>query len=283
MDRIHIQPSLYVHRLSPVTDPLCMRGQLVVVIDLLRATTTMNYALAAGVKQIVPVVEIEEARQLAEKYSRSDVILCGERRCVPIPGFDCGNSPSDYTPEKASGKTMLFSTTNGTRAIYRACEARRILCGALVNLHAVAKAIHQDVISQLGDTSVGDVPEVHLLCAGSADQFSLDDWWSAGAITEALQQANGEMYEESSETTAARLAWQEIWQNVNRSPSDDVTASDITDAAVAKRLVTQLQTTLAGQKLTAAGLRNDLFDVVAIDRFDSVPEVDRSGTPWIIR
>lgn len=284
MTPIPSRPQLYLHRLSPITDPQSLRGQLVVVIDLLRATTTMNYALAAGVKQIVPVIEVEEARHMAENFLRSSVILCGERRCIPIPGFDCGNSPSDYTPEKVAGKTMLFSTTNGTRAIYRAAKARRILCGALVNLHAVVETIQQDTTRQHVAPCVTRVPEVHLLCAGSADQFSLDDWWCAGAIADTLQQTTGEAFEESTETTAARQAWRQIWKDAHRSTTDDSTTDPPPDATVVtERLIAQFQTTLAGQKLTAAGLQNDLRDVVAMDRFRSVPEVDRSSTPWTIR
>src|SRR5882757_4256142 len=106
----------------------------VIVIDLLRATTTICFALAAGAREVVPFREIDEARAAAKQAGREQVLLGGERGGVLIEGFDLGNSPAEFTPERVAGKSVYITTTNGTWALHHARLARRVLVGSVVNL-----------------------------------------------------------------------------------------------------------------------------------------------------
>jgi hypothetical protein len=113
---------------SEITD------RTVVVIDILRASTTIVEALSAGAKSIYPVASIEEALRLANTFGRDEVLLCGERRCLPIEGFDLGNSPREFTAERVAGKTLVMSTTNGTNVMSLTTGATRVYIASLLNL-----------------------------------------------------------------------------------------------------------------------------------------------------
>jgi 2-phosphosulfolactate phosphatase len=119
-------------------------GRTVVVIDVLRATTTIAEAFAAGARAVYPVASVEEAARLATTLGRDEVLLCGERRCLPIEGFDLGNSPREFTSERVAGKALVMSTTNGTYAISLATGAERVITASFANLGAVAAAIAGD-------------------------------------------------------------------------------------------------------------------------------------------
>ena len=131
--RVHLLPGLF--------EPRELRGGVAVVIDVLRATSTIVHALAAGAQAIVPCCEVEEARRIAATFPPGKALLGGERRGVMIPGFDLGNSPGDYTAEVVGGRKVVFTTTNGTGALLCAREARRVLTGALSNLGAVVELL----------------------------------------------------------------------------------------------------------------------------------------------
>lgn len=163
-----------------------MRGHVAVVIDVLRATTTMTHALAAGVRRLAPILApIDEApargevlkRQLmSEGHASHMIVLGGERRGVKIEGFDLGNSPTDYTRESVGGRTLLFTTTNGTEAI-RTCEgagAARILFGCLNNLAAMLEVLDRDG------------RDVHMVCAGTRGRVSMEDVLCGGALAAML-------------------------------------------------------------------------------------------------
>ncbi len=142
-----------------------------IVIDVLRATSTIAQALAAGYRRVLCCAEIEEARAL--RAAEPHAVLAGERLCVRIPGFDLGNSPREFT--SAQGETLILTTTNGTRAIASAASrCDRILAGSLVNLEAVAAA----ALAEAGD--------VVLVCAGVKGEFALDDAYCAGRIADLL-------------------------------------------------------------------------------------------------
>jgi 2-phosphosulfolactate phosphatase len=154
--------------------PRHLRGRAVVVFDVLRATTTMAAALAAGVEKIRVFGSIAEARAAAERHAGGAAhILCGEENCLPPAGFDLGNSPGSFSEEHA-GRVAYMSTTNGTRAILAAREADVILTGALVNAEAVARALME----------VGR--NVTLLCAGTGGAVAMEDMLGAGAVMDAL-------------------------------------------------------------------------------------------------
>src|SRR5687768_3032349 len=121
--------TLDVHFLPELTSPEELAGGVVVVIDVLRASTTITYALAAGARELIPCLEIDDARAAATKLPPAQVVLGGERQGLPIAGFDLGNSPRDYTPERVGGKTVVFTTTNGTKAMLQCRQAARVLIG----------------------------------------------------------------------------------------------------------------------------------------------------------
>ncbi len=109
-----------VHLLPCLAPPGRLKGGVAVVIDVLRASTTIIHALAAGCTCVRPCLEIEEARALAGSMRAGRVLLGGERDGAALAGFDFGNSPREYTPQVCKGKTLVLTTSNGTRALLRA-------------------------------------------------------------------------------------------------------------------------------------------------------------------
>jgi 2-phosphosulfolactate phosphatase len=143
-----------------------------VVVDVLRATSTMTQALAAGYRRVLCCAEIDEARALAA--TEGPAKLAGERRLEHIEGFDFGNSPSEVAGQPAA-ETLILSTTNGTRLLVdAAARFDRVYVGSLLNLDAVARAARE----------AGE--DVAVLCAGVLGQLTLDDAYCAGRIAEAL-------------------------------------------------------------------------------------------------
>src|SRR5438132_9688378 len=124
---------LFAHFLPTLMDPDELRDGTAVVIDVLRASTTICHALAAGAREVIPCLEVEEARRVAADNSGSRPMLGGEREGVRIEGFDLGNSPGEYRPDTVGGRTVVFTTTNGTRAMLGCRSARRVLIGSFVN------------------------------------------------------------------------------------------------------------------------------------------------------
>lgn len=148
------------------------------MIDVLRASTTVGQALEAGAECVIPVETVAEARQRADELRDSDPLLGGERDGELIPGFDLDNSPLRYTAEAVAGRPIVFTTTNGTRALLQCGDASRILIGAFVNLRAVV-----DETSNAG----GDV---HLVCAGTHGEVTSEDVLFAGAVAVELIATN---------------------------------------------------------------------------------------------
>ena len=142
-----------------------------IVIDVIRATSTICQALEAGHERVLCTAEVEEARALRSELGEG--VLGGERSAVRIPGFDLGNSPREY--EEPAGSTLILSTTNGTRAIVTAAtRCERVLVASLLNLDAVveeARAAGEDAL---------------VVCAGVQGTLALDDAYVAGRIVELL-------------------------------------------------------------------------------------------------
>lgn len=155
--------------------PDSIPGRTVVVFDVLRATTSITAALAAGVREIRVFGSIQDAKAAAEQFDGPQ-LLCGEVHTLPPEGFDRGNSPGLFTPADAD-KTVFLSTTNGTKAIVAAREAPLLLSGALVNAAAVARAV------------LDAGRDVTLLCSGSDGQPSLEDLLGAGAVLNHLERS----------------------------------------------------------------------------------------------
>jgi 2-phosphosulfolactate phosphatase len=150
-----------------------------VVFDVLRATSTMLTALAAGAHRIFPVCEISEALQL--RAAHPTALLAGERdgmRILSACGgvdFDLGNSPREFTPERVAGRDIIMTTTNGTRALQACLGARRILPGAWLNLDALAGRIRSEQAARL-----------LIICAGTYQQAAYEDTLAAGALCDLL-------------------------------------------------------------------------------------------------
>jgi 2-phosphosulfolactate phosphatase len=143
-----------------------------IVIDVLRATSTMCQALASGYERVLCCAEIDDARALAE--TEGPAKLAGERRLEHIEGFDFGNSPRELDGA-AAARTLILSTTNGTRLLVAAAERyERVYVGSLLNLDAVAAAARES----------GE--EVAVLCAGVLGELALDDAYCAGRIAQAI-------------------------------------------------------------------------------------------------
>lgn len=157
--------------------PAEIADRTVVVVDILRATTTIVQALSSGAKSIYPVASIEEALRLANTFGRDEVLLCGERKCVRIDGFDLGNSPREFTPDKVAGKVLVMSTTNGTLAMSMTTGAGRVFIGSLLNLAAVVEELSRAAIDPV------------IICAGRERHFALEDATCAGMLTLRLMEA----------------------------------------------------------------------------------------------
>ncbi len=145
----------------------------VVVIDVLRATTCIATAFANGCRTILPVETIEEAFNKKEQQY-PEALLAGERQGLLIPGFNMGNSPSEYKRELINGKTIIMTTTNGTIALKRAGEAGQIYTAAFVNAMAVCLKLKE----RLRNTVI--------LCAGTEGRFSFEDALCAGLLSDRL-------------------------------------------------------------------------------------------------
>jgi 2-phosphosulfolactate phosphatase len=149
-------------------------GSVAIVIDVLRASSTMLTALSNGAKQIVPVIEPEEAKNMARKFPAGESLLCGEREGDKIPGFDLGNSPLEFTEQSVKDKTLIMSTTNGTKACLSAQNAGVVYIGSFLNLTIVADTVKQTDKNIL------------IITSGKEGRFSLEDTVCAGAYVDKL-------------------------------------------------------------------------------------------------
>ncbi|MBQ8530109.1 MAG: 2-phosphosulfolactate phosphatase [Parabacteroides sp.] len=163
---------------------------IVVVVDIFRATTTMAAAFSNGVRSIRPVATVEEA----QAYKEKGWLVGAERNVRRCDFADFGNSPFDYTPEKVAGKEIVFTTTNGTKAITIAQSAYRVVTGAFINLQAVA------------DYCVGHKRNVVVLCSGWQDKVNIEDTLFGGALVDLL--VNTGLYEKGSDSAVIA---QDMW------------------------------------------------------------------------
>jgi 2-phosphosulfolactate phosphatase len=191
--------------LTPVELPVLAKrelsGTVCVVFDILRATSTFVTALHHGAKAIIPVCEISEA--LAIRKSQPDVLLGGERDGVKIRAaqtggidFDFGNSPREYTPEKVRGKTIVSTTTNGTRALRACAGAKVVLAASYLNLSATAKFIQQN-----------NFAETLLVCAGTGENPASEDISAAGAMVGLLSSNESKPPKISGNALVAKVAF----------------------------------------------------------------------------
>lgn len=233
-----------VHLLPTLFQPEDLEGGTAVVIDILRASTTIIHALGAGALEVIPCGEVEEARSIAANHSADAVRLGGEREGRRIPGFDLDNSPLAYTSSTIGGKTLVFSTTNGTRALARTDRAARVLIGGFVNLHAVLALLLEDS------------RPIHLVCAGTDGAIAKEDVLFAGAVVRGLALASREPLD-LPDTSDLALAY---FDTHNRTWDDFLRA---------------LRTSRGGRNLIDLGFDADIDRAGEWDLFDVVPELCR--------
>jgi 2-phosphosulfolactate phosphatase len=224
-------------------DPAALPEATVVVVDVIRATTTIVEALANGARGIYPTPSTEEAVKLAHSLGREDTLLCGERKGQKVQGFDLGNSPREFTREAVGGKRLVMSTTNGTRALAVAQAGARLLPCAFTNLSAVAAALAAE-------------PSVVVVCSGRENRFAYEDVLCAGHLIERLTQGEEGAHELNDAARAARAL------GSARKPT--------------KKFMTM---TDGGRALIEIGLGDDLDICADVDRHGVVAEMrDRAIT-----
>lgn len=156
---------------SPYLYPVYADSEsIVVIIDILRATSAICTAFENGAEKIIPVATVEEALE----YKKKGVLAGAERNAIKVEGFDFGNSPYDYMGDHVKGKTIVLTTTNGTQAIEAARNAYKVVIGSFLNIDTLCEWLMQEQRSIL------------LLCSGWKNKFNLEDALFAGAVTEEL-------------------------------------------------------------------------------------------------
>ncbi len=151
-----------------------LRNKTVVIIDVLRASSSIVTALNNGAKAIIPVADMGEASKIAQNVDSENYLLCGEKDGVKIEGYDLGNSPVEFTKEIVGGKTLIFNTTNGTKAIKKASGSQNIYVAAFLNVSAIVKALKTQK------------KDIVLLCAGWKGRLAFEDVLLAGNIIHLL-------------------------------------------------------------------------------------------------
>jgi 2-phosphosulfolactate phosphatase len=165
---------------SPMQVPgSTVTGKVVAMIDVLRASSSIAAALDAGARAVLPFDSADEVITRAKSFDRKEIILAGERKMLPIAGFDLGNSPREFTREVVEGRAVLLTTTNGTAAVTTVQGARDIFIASYVNFTAVVTLLR---------TAVRAETDVVLLCAGREKAFALEDAACAGRFVRHLLQ-----------------------------------------------------------------------------------------------
>ncbi len=223
------------------------RGTFVVV-DVIRATSTVVTALENGARSVFPVRTADDAARLIQNLGREDVLLCGERKGLPIEGFDLGNSPQEFTDDRVAGKALVMTTTNGTAALLSVAglplpksgesdgeRSRRVLIGAFLNLGAVADAVAGE-------------EQVTVVCAGKEGRFAMEDAVCAGALVARLGEAGADP---------------EL--------SDAARAAEVLSKRHMRRLASLFRKVAAGRAIMEIGLEDDLDFVAQVDWYEAVP------------
>ncbi len=219
--------------------PAEMHGRVVVVIDVLRASTSIVVALANGARNVVPFEHADEAAERAKSYERREVVLAGERRMQRIPGFDLGNSPREFTREAVDGKSILFTTSNGTVALVAAQGAEEVFVGAYVNVSALLSVLTSPARAR---------NDLVIVAAGKDRQFSLEDAACAGRFVRGLMDGGG----------ALEL-------------NDAACATVMLDKRYGRTLHRMFKDAEHARALVSAGYGDDIAVCAAIDAYPVVP------------
>ena len=220
-------------------DEMYLRDRTVVVIDVLRASTTLAIALQNGAKEIIPVPTVEAAMKIVGNLSGNATLLAGERNGKMIEGFNLGNSPFEYVEEKVKGKSVVFTSTNGSQAMVKARYAKEMILMGFVNISAVEKFVTE--------------PErdVTILCSGNNGGFSMEDAVCAGMLISKLNES-GRTSVEAGDAGAASLI---LYKNH------------------AKSLLKMFMSTEHGMHLAEIGFTDDLKFSAEVDSIPVVPQL----------
>ena len=219
--------------------PTDVQGRVVAVIDVLRASTTIAAALANGARAVIPLESSEEVATRAKQFERSALLLSGERRMLRMEGFDLGNSPVEHTREVVEGKTVLLTTTNGTKALLAVQGARDVVVASYVNLTAVCVMLR---------AALRGGADVTIVCAGQDRQFALEDAACAG-----------------------RYVYQLTRRHQEAEVNDAALAASLIDRKYGDNLMRLFSTAAHGRALAAAGFEGDLAACAAVDSYPVIP------------
>jgi 2-phosphosulfolactate phosphatase len=244
------QRAIHVAFLPSIAREDQIRDHAIVVIDILRATTTIVTALYHGASEIIPCAEIDQARRIAGE-SDPRGLLGGERQGLRIPGFDLGNSPSEYSRAAIGGRRIVLATTNGTPAMEVCRPAKVVWIAAFSNLSAAVQKISNE-------------PNLTLICAGTDGRVTGEDVLFAGYMIERMNADSGQTtYNDQAEI--ARGAWRDACRRIEKG----------------EKLSAILGLTHGGRNLIRNGLQADVEMCAEIDRVDTVPQLDVGR--WSIR
>ena len=219
--------------------PQDVQGRVVAMIDVLRASSTIAVALANGARAIIPLESSEDVVTRSKQFERAGVLLAGERRMLRMDGFDLGNSPMEHARAVVEGKTVLLTTTNGTRALLAVQGARDVVVASYVNLTAVCAMLR---------AALRGGSEVTIVCAGQDRQFALEDAACAGRYVNQISK---------------RLPSVES--------NDAALAASLIDRKYGDNLMRLFQTAAHGRALAAAGFEEDLTACAAVDSYPVIP------------
>lgn len=233
---------LQIHLTPATVKPEHLHSASVIVIDALRASVSITRALEAGATAIAPVLTVAEAftkrTQMVQEQGidPASIVLGGERGGERIEGFDLGNSPREYTPGKVSGKTVIFTSTNGTAALLACQQAAMsggvIAVGSLVNVSAVCELVGREA------------RPIQIVCSGTRDEVTLDDCLAAGAIAERLVASFGRAFGSDDSGLLCLGAW---------------------ERAKREGIGTAMRQGRGGRNLMALGLAQDIEDCSLVD------------------
>jgi len=216
-----------------------LHDRVVLVVDVLRASTSIAAALANGARAVIPFEGVDEAINRARTLERSDVLLAGERKMAPIPGFALGNSPREFTSDVVTGKTVVMTTTNGTAALAGASHAPEVLVGAFANYSAV--------LAWLRAAARAD-KSITVVCAGSNGRFALEDAICAGRFVRGVAR-----------------------RGIQPELGDAANVAAMIDRRMGADLPAALRDSEHGRALIDAGLAEDVLYCAAIDTHPVVP------------
>lgn len=236
--------NLEVAFLPATIEPESLADRVVIVVDVLRATTSIVSALQAGAECVIPQPSIEGARDLHARLGECSV-MGGERGGKKVDGFQCGNSPPEYSSDVIGGKTLILATTNGTVAMEKCRQAKSIFIGAFVNLGAVVEKVR-------------DEPNITVLCSGTDGHITSEDVLFAGAFVERMQTVEPDAFARDSALVALNH-----WKLTNQKCERERT-----------ELVDFMRTARGGINLVRIGHDHDIVFAAQIDTIPIVPTLD---------